>query len=88
MSSLKRSTKRFNPGNRASERRACLHCGAFSRIRTSEAQSEVSRIAKLQCTNVDCGFTWAEASEALYEISPSACPNPRIQLPVRRKDPT
>ncbi|MBU3824159.1 MAG: ogr/Delta-like zinc finger family protein [Candidatus Oceanisphaera merdipullorum] len=82
---MKKSPKRFNPP-RASERRACLHCGWFSRIRTSEAQSKLSRITKLQCSNVDCGFTWAEVSEALYTISPSACPNPHVHLPIRRKD--
>lgn len=83
---MKKSAKRFNPPAHSSPRRICPHCAAFARIRTSEALSPLTRVTKIQCSNVDCGFSWAEASEALYTISPSACPNPHIHLPPRRKD--
>lgn len=82
---MKRSTKRFIPPNN-SRRRTCPHCYQFARIRTSEVMSPLSRITKLQCTNVDCGFAWAEGSEVLYAINSSGKPNPDVNIPTRRKE--
>lgn len=46
------------------------------------------RQANLQCTNPECGATYAAAFEILYAISPSAIPNPDVHLrqaPPRRR---
>lgn len=66
----------------------CPHCSAPARIRTSRAVTPLYRQMNLQCTNVDCGHTYAAALEILYSIVPSAHPNPEITLgraPARRK---
>lgn len=78
--------KRYIPPSRNGVRRQCPHCQAYARIRSSEAQSPLSRITWLQCTNVHCGHTWAEGSEVLYTITPSASPNPNVNIPIRHKE--
>lgn len=78
--------KRFTAPKYAAIRRTCPHCGSYARIRTSEAQSNLSRITKYQCTNIECCHVWAEGSEVLYSIIPSACPNPTVKIPVRYKE--
>lgn len=83
---MKRSTKRFTPPKVSRMVRVCPHCTAPARVRTSEAMSPLSRTAKLQCTNVDCGFAWVEGSEILYAINTSGSPNPDINIPTRRKE--
>ncbi|MFB9847210.1 ogr/Delta-like zinc finger family protein [Oceanisphaera arctica] len=78
--------KRFTAPKYSAIRRSCPHCEAPARIRTSEAQSALSRITKYQCSNIDCCHVWVEGSEVLYSIVPSASPNPTVKIPVRYKE--
>lgn len=58
----------------------CPHCGEPARIRSSRTVTPLYRQLNLQCSNVDCGHTYAAALEILYSIVPSAHPNPDIVL--------
>ena len=60
----------------------CPHCGHGIRIRNSVSQHALLRTAYLQCTNVACGATFRGEFEITHEMSPSAQPNPEIQLPL------
>ncbi|PZO87417.1 MAG: transcriptional regulator [Sphingomonas sanxanigenens] len=65
----------------------CPHCRRPARVRSSRAVTPLYRQLNLQCTNVDCGHTYAAAIEILYSIVPSAHPDPAIDLrraPPRR----
>lgn len=60
----------------------CAHCRAKVRIRTSIGEHLLLRTAYLQCTNEACGATFRGAFEITHTLSPSAMPNPSIQLPM------
>lgn len=60
----------------------CAHCRAKVRIRTSIGEHLLLRTAYLQCTNEACGATFRAAFEITHTLSPSAMPNPSIQLPM------
>lgn len=58
----------------------CLHCETPLRIRSSRKVVPTSIQLGLQCTNVDCGATFGGVMEITHGISPSALPNPGVQL--------
>lgn len=60
----------------------CAHCRAKVRIRSSLGEHLLLRTAYLQCTNEACGATYRAAFEITHTLSPSAMPNPAIQLPL------
>lgn len=69
---------------------ACPHCDSASRTRSSRTISPTYRQAIAACTNAECGFTFGIGVEITHAISPSATPNPAIQLrqsPPRHRRP-
>ncbi len=63
----------------------CPHCKSTSRIRTSRDLSDLTREVSCQCDNVECGHTFVASIEAVRTISPSAMPNPLIDLQLSRR---
>lgn len=63
-------------------RMACPHCDAQAEIRTSRIVSKTMRELAYACTNVECGHTFLAATEILRTLSPSATPNPAVNLPL------
>lgn len=61
----------------------CPHCDSRSTIRSSLTYSSTYRTATYQCINIECGFTWLCALHVLHEMSPSAMPNPSVNIPKR-----
>ena len=64
----------------------CPHCKSTARIRTSRPLSDLVREAALQCNNVLCGHTFVAHIEAVRTLSPSATPDPLIDLQLSRKN--
>lgn len=60
----------------------CPHCGHAIRVRNSIGMHPLFRSMYLQCTNVNCGATYRGQLEITHTMSPSACPNPDIHLPL------
>ncbi len=60
----------------------CPDCQQAMRVRNSVGQHLLLRSIYFQCTNVNCGSTYRGQMEITHVISPSACPNPEINLPV------
>lgn len=60
----------------------CPHCNHGIRVRNSIGLHALLRSTYFQCTNVSCGATYRGAMEITHIISPSACPNPDIHIPV------
>lgn len=58
----------------------CPHCREKASVRTSRAVSPTYKHLNFQCSNLECGHTFAAALEVLYTIAPSATPNPEINL--------
>lgn len=63
---------------------ACPHCGHFARVRTSRLLAAVYAEAYMQCDNHLCGHVFVCAVQVLRSVSPSACPNPEIHIPLAR----
>lgn len=59
---------------------ACPHCNGAMRIRSSRLHSQTCRELNLQCLNTDCGATYGATLEISHAISPSAHPNPAVNL--------
>ena len=72
-----------HPSMRAARlKKQCPHCKSPGIARTSEILSAtVSRIY-YQCVNVACGHTWVATLADEVTISPSALPDPTVNLPV------
>lgn len=60
----------------------CPHCKAASEIRTSRMVSATMRESIYQCTNVECGHTFIVDAEASRTLSPSATPDPAVNMPL------
>lgn len=60
----------------------CPHCHATTRVRTSEQVSPTTKDLYFQCLNIDCGFTWKAQLAIVWGLSPSAIPNPDIEIPM------
>lgn len=71
-------------GKRGRHLMPCPHCGHRARIRTSRLLAPVYAEAYLQCSNHLCGHVFVCAMQVLRSVSPSACPNPEIQIPLAR----
>lgn len=63
-------------------RMACPMCKASSEIRTSYMPSETMRETFYQCTNVECGCTFAFTGEISRILNPGATPNPKVNIPL------
>jgi hypothetical protein len=67
---------------------SCLHCGQPLRTRSSRRLLPTSTELFLECTSFDCRATYGAAIEITHGITPSAIPNPSVQLrmaPPRRR---
>jgi hypothetical protein len=60
----------------------CPHCRAPSAVRSSEELSPLLRLLYFRCRNDMCGHVFIAHLEAVRTVSPSAIPNPEIQLPL------
>lgn len=63
----------------------CPHCKSTSRIRTSRDLSDLTREVTCQCDNVHCGHTFVALIEAVRTLSPSAMPDPMIDIQLSRR---
>jgi hypothetical protein len=61
---------------------ACPHCKAAARVRSSRELSSLVREIYLRCTNDDCGHVFGGEIAITRTISPSACPDPSVFLPL------
>lgn len=64
----------------------CPHCKSTSRIRTSRDLSDLTREVTCQCDNVHCGHTFVASIEAVRTLSPSAMPDPMIDIQLSRRN--
>jgi hypothetical protein len=51
-------------------------------VRSSRSITPLYKHCNLQCSNVECGHTFACAFEFLHTIAPSAQPNLNLHLPT------
>lgn len=63
------------------ERFKCPHCLSHLATRSSRSVSPIYKEKSLYCVNPECGATFKSESSLTAQISPSACPNPRVVLP-------
>lgn len=63
-------------------RMACPHCDFDSVIRTSMLMTKLMRETTYACTNPECGHTFIALTEIVRTLSPSATPNPSVNLPL------
>lgn len=59
---------------------ACPHCKGRAQVRSSRWITELYRQLYLVCRNVECGHTFGADITVTHTISPSACPDPSIEL--------
>lgn len=64
------------------QRTACPHCGTASVVRTSVQQTRLTREIVYACMNEECGHTFVGLLEVVRTLSPSATPDPGINLPL------
>ncbi len=62
----------------------CPHCGTKSRVRNSQLMSPTVTWLYVQCLNLECGHTGRVDAEASVTISPSATPNPTVNMALSR----
>lgn len=60
----------------------CPHCKSPCNSRTSFETSALTRTFIYCCTNYECGQTFKAVMEIHYTISPSATPDPAVNLPI------
>lgn len=64
----------------------CPHCNSRSLIRNSKLVTPVAKDLYMNCLNTDCGHTWKAQISIVHTLSPSAMPNPEIDLPMAPPD--
>ncbi|WP_218240463.1 ogr/Delta-like zinc finger family protein [Comamonas fluminis] len=60
----------------------CPHCEHPCVIRTSRRMSKLTREYAYCCTNYECGHTFVASMEIQRTVSPSATPDPSVDLPL------
>lgn len=66
----------------------CPHCKQKTvRIRTSRQEHILLRRLWVQCQNLKCSWTGTVTCECDGELSPSATPDPRVNLPKGKAPP-
>lgn len=63
----------------------CPHCKSSAKIRTSRNVSDLTKDLYCQCENVMCGHTFVAQIEAVRTISPSATPDPLVELQIGKR---
>jgi hypothetical protein len=61
----------------------CPHCGSPTYRRSSKLVTITFREIFYVCRNVACGHTYKASLSYEYGLSPSAIPNPDLDLPMR-----
>lgn len=61
----------------------CVHCKTTCVVRTSEEVDIMLRDIAFQCPNPLCGFTFKASLIFEYGVSPSAQPDPNINVKMR-----
>lgn len=74
--------KQWKGTNKESTRLPCPHCKWPSVIRTSEQMSVLTRQYVFCCANAECGHTFVATLEISRTLSPSATPDPGVNLPL------
>lgn len=73
---------RARAGHREGSRLICPHCKEFSYTRTSAQITVLTRESTHICTNPECGCTFVALTEVVRVLSPSATPDPSVNLPL------
>lgn len=60
----------------------CPHCASPCTIRSSEQMSVLTRQSFYCCVNAECGHTFVALTEIVRTLSPSATPDPSVNLPL------
>ncbi|WP_272971622.1 ogr/Delta-like zinc finger family protein [Comamonas terrigena] len=60
----------------------CPHCGWASVVRSSRPVTKLTREYAYSCTNYECGHTFVAHMEIKHTVSPSATPDPSVNLPM------
>ena len=60
----------------------CPHCTSRARAVKSREMTVTMREVTYQCTNVLCGHTYVAGLEVMRTLSPSAMPNPQVNIPL------
>lgn len=60
----------------------CPHCRAKSRAVKSREMTLTMREVTYSCTEAHCGHTWVAGLEVMRTLSPSAMPNPAVNIPI------
>ncbi|AZZ97989.1 ogr/Delta-like zinc finger family protein [Pseudoalteromonas sp. R3] len=60
----------------------CPHCGHRANQRRTKKQSQLTREKVYRCSNEDCNFVFATLEEIVRTVTPSANPNPDVNLPM------
>lgn len=61
----------------------CPHCRSIGRVYTSRTITDTHRDVYYSCSNVACGHSWKASLSYDYGLSPSAIPDPKVDLPMR-----
>lgn len=62
----------------------CPHCKSTASVRTSTQLSPLYREATYVCRNSHCGHVFVVGLEAVRTLSPSAMPDPDVDIPLSR----
>ena len=73
---------RARAGHKEAMRLQCPHCKEPSFIRTSAQMTVLTRESTYACTNPECGHTFVALTEVVRTLSPSATPDPSVNLPL------
>lgn len=60
----------------------CPHCDSQSIVRTCRGVTKTYRELYFACSDVECGHTWVAELTIVRTLSPAACPDPSVNLPV------
>lgn len=73
---------RARAGLKETVRLECPHCKTPSLVRTSQMLSVLTKESTHACTNPECGHTFVALTEIVRTLSPSATPDPSVNLPL------
>lgn len=69
---------------------ACPHCKARAKGQKTKVMSALTMEVTYRCERLECGHVFVVVLEAVRTLSPPACPDPDVRLPlsehVRRQD--
>lgn len=63
-------------------RTRCPHCNAICTTRKTEQISSMYRELTFSCNNTECGHVFVASLAPIRTLSPSAIPDPHINLPL------